>query len=184
MADEQKQKSKKDAAADVAAPAKKTAAAKVPAAAKQSASPKRGTRFMKKNEAVHGWWVVDLKDQVLGRAATKVASALRGKLKVTYDPHVDTGDFVIVINAEQVRLTGAKHKDKKYYTYSGYPGGIREFTAGKMLEGQNPGKVFELAVRRMLPKGPLGRRMFTKLKVYAGAAHPHGAQAPKAMSLS
>ncbi len=122
--------------------------------------------------------MVDANDKVLGRIATRVATLLRGKHKPSFTPHVDGGDFVIVVNARHVKLTGRKLEQKKYYRHSGYPGGIREVTVGRMLE-RHPERVVEKAVRGMLPKGPLGRRMLRKLKVYAEAEHPHQAQKPQ-----
>jgi large subunit ribosomal protein L13 len=138
------------------------------------------TQAAKKIEVQKDWFVVDLEDQVLGRAAAKIAHVLRGKHKAIYTPHVDTGDFVIVLNADKVRLTGNKLADKKYYRHTGYPGGIREITAGKLLE-KRPEDVIKKAVKGMLPKNKLGRQMFKKLKVYAGGNHPHAAQQPKSL---
>ncbi|GAB4163837.1 MAG: 50S ribosomal protein L13 [Geothermobacteraceae bacterium] len=128
------------------------------------------------------WYVVDLEDKVLGRAAAQIAHVLRGKHKPVYTPHVDTGDFVIVVNADKVRLTGNKLADKKYYRHSGYPGGLKEITAGKLLE-KKPEELIKKAVKGMLPKNKLGRQMFRKLKVYAGGEHPHAAQQPKPLEI-
>ncbi|RMF47246.1 MAG: 50S ribosomal protein L13 [Deltaproteobacteria bacterium] len=128
------------------------------------------------------WYVVDLEDKVLGRAAAQIAHVLRGKHKPVYTPHVDTGDFVIVVNADKVRLTGNKLADKKYYRHSGYPGGLKEITAGKLLE-KKPEELIRKAVKGMLPKNKLGRQMFRKLKVYAGGEHPHAAQQPKPLEI-
>ena len=128
------------------------------------------------------WWIVDAKDQVLGQLAVQVANVLRGKNKPTFTPHVDTGDFVIVVNAEKVRLTGNKLKAKQYQRHSGTPGGFRA-TPYEQLVAEKPAFVIEKAVRGMLPKNPLGRKMGAKLKVYAGANHPHAAQKPEALSL-
>jgi len=128
------------------------------------------------------WYVVDLEDKVLGRAAAHIAHVLRGKHKPVYTPHVDTGDFVIVVNADKVRLTGNKLADKKYYRHSGYPGGLKEITAGKLLE-KKPEELIRKAVKGMLPKNKLGRQMFRKLKVYAGGEHPHAAQQPKPLEI-
>lgn len=133
-------------------------------------------------EVQHGWFVVDASGKVLGRLAAEIASRLRGKHKAIYTPHVDTGDYIVVVNAEKLRVTGAKAEGKKYYRYTGYPGGIRETTFGKMQE-RFPTRALELAVKGMLPKGPLGYAMFRKLKVYAGAAHPHTAQQPKNLEI-
>jgi large subunit ribosomal protein L13 len=123
------------------------------------------------------WRVVDAERQVLGRLASQVAAILRGKDKPTFTPHADTGDYVIVVNAARVRLTGRKLDDKIYYRHTMYPGGIKAITAGDML-AKHPERVVELAVRRMLPKTKMGRHLITKLKVYAGPEHPHAAQKP------
>ena len=124
------------------------------------------------------WYVVDLEDKVLGRTATEIAKVLRGKHKAIYTPSVDTGDFVIVLNAEKVRLTGNKLSQKMYHRHSGYTGGLTSISAGKMLE-KTPEELIRKAVKGMLPKNKLGRQMFKKLKVYCGADHPHQAQQPK-----
>lgn len=121
------------------------------------------------------WHVIDASNRVLGRLATEIAQLLKGKHKSIYAPHLDTGDYVIVINAEKVRVTGNKAKQKVYYRHSGYPGGLRATTFEKMMEKQ-PARIIEHAVRGMLPKNPLGRAMFRKLKVYEGPTHPHQAQ--------
>jgi len=134
--------------------------------------------FMEKKENVNRkWYVVDAEGQTLGRLATKVATVLRGKHKPTYTPHVDCGDYVIVINAEKVNLTGNKLNDKIYYNHSGYVGGLRQRTAKTMIE-KYPEEMIERAVKGMLPKGRLGRQMNTKLFVYAGPEHKHQAQKP------
>lgn len=139
--------------------------------------------FTAKAQAVNkDWFIVDASDKILGRLASEVALRLRGKHKAVYTPHVDTGDFIVVVNAEKIRLTGKKMTDKIYYSYSGYPGGLRETPAGKML-GEKPENVIRIAVAGMLPKNNLGRRMLKKLKVYAGNAHPHEAQCPRQLSL-
>ncbi|MFQ5861852.1 MAG: 50S ribosomal protein L13 [Candidatus Brocadiales bacterium] len=130
-----------------------------------------------------GWYVVDAEGKVLGRMATRIATVLQGKHKPQYTRHVDTGDFVIVVNAQKVKLTGNKLKDKMYKRYSGYPGGLKLKPAGEMLE-KHPDRVIRLAVRRMLPKTKLGEKMIKKLKVYAGPEHPHGAQQPKELTLN
>ena len=136
------------------------------------------TTFMqKKEEVVRDWYVIDAKDMPLGRVASKAAVMLRGKHKVTYTPHVDCGDYVIVINASKVNLTGKKLSDKMYYNHSRYAGGLRERTAGEMLE-KYPEEMVERAVKGMLPKGPLGRQMFRKLHVYKDANHEQMAQKP------
>ena len=121
------------------------------------------------------WLVVDAEGQTLGRLASEVATILRGKHKPTFTPHVDTGDYVIIVNAEKIELTGNKLQDKKYYRHSGHPGGIKSRTAAEMLDRQ-PEQVIEKAIRGMLPKGPLGRKMFKKLHVYAGSEHKNAAQ--------
>jgi large subunit ribosomal protein L13 len=136
----------------------------------------------KPHEVRRDWFVVDANDKVLGRLAAEIASRLRGKHKPEFTPHVDTGDFIVVVNAAKIRVTGAKALDKKYYRHSGYPGGISETNFGKMQE-RFPGRALEKAVKGMLPKGPLGYAMIKKLKVYAEAAHPHTAQQPKALEI-
>ena len=136
----------------------------------------------KPEEVKHGWYVVDASDKVLGRLATEIARRLRGKHKAIYTPHVDTGDYIVVVNAEKLRVTGAKVEDKKYYRYTGYPGGIRETTFGK-LHARFPDRALQMAVKGMLPKGPLGYAMLRKLKVYGGGTHPHAAQQPKNLEL-
>jgi large subunit ribosomal protein L13 len=122
--------------------------------------------------------VVDAAGQTLGRLATQIAMRLRGKHKPEYTPHVDTGDFIVVINAERIRVTGNKSKAKIYYSHSGYVGGLKEVTFEKLL-AKHPTRVLEIAIKGMLPKNPLGRAMYRKLKVYAGAEHPHAAQQPQ-----
>ena len=136
----------------------------------------------KQHEVVHGWYVVDATDKVLGRVASEVARRLRGKHKPEFTPHVDTGDFIVVVNADKLRVTGAKFEDKKYYRHSGYPGGIYERNFTEMQQ-QFPERVLEKAVKGMLPKGPLGYAMIKKLKVYAGAEHGHEAQQPKVLDI-
>jgi large subunit ribosomal protein L13 len=131
----------------------------------------------KKEEVEHQWYLVDAEGKVLGRLATELAKILRGKNKPIYTPHVDTGDFVIVVNAGKVALTGKKMKDKIYYHHTGYPGGIREMSAEKLL-AKKPTEMIRIAVKGMLPKNSLGRQMIQKLKIYAGAKHPHEAQKP------
>jgi len=130
----------------------------------------------------HEWFVIDATDKVLGRVASEAAARLRGKHKAIYTPHVDTGDFIVVINASKLRVTGAKELDKKYYRHTGYPGGIRE-TNFRDLQAKHPGRALEKAVKGMLPKGPLGYAMIKKLKVYGGAEHPHTAQQPKPLEI-
>ena len=140
------------------------------------------TQVAKEAEVVRSWFVVDMDDQVLGRAATEIARILRGKHKAIYSPSVDTGDFVIVVNAEKLKLTGNKLADKKYYHHTGFPGGIRSITAEKLIE-KKPEEIIKKAVKGMLPKNKLGRQLIKKLKVYSGGDHPHSAQQPKALSL-
>lgn len=136
------------------------------------------TYFATKETVEHNWYVVDASSQVLGRLASQIAKRLRGKHKAEYTPNADTGDFIVVINASQVRVTGNKSKDKTYYSHTGFPGGIKEISFEKLL-AKRPELVIEKAVKGMLPKNPLGRAMFSKLKVYAGAEHPHAAQQPQ-----
>jgi len=136
----------------------------------------------KPHEVQRGWYVVDASDKVLGRLASEIAKRLRGKHKAIYTPHIDTGDYIVVVNAEKLRVTGNKVEDKKYYRHSTYPGGIYETTFGEM-QARFPGRALEKAVKGMLPKGPLGYAMLKKLKVYAGPEHPHGAQQPKVLDI-
>ena len=136
----------------------------------------------KPHEVKRDWFVVDATDKVLGRLATEIARRLRGKHKPEYTPHVDTGDFIVVVNVEKLRVTGAKAEDKKYYRHSGYPGGIYVDSFTK-LQQRAPARVLEKAVKGMLPKGPLGYAMIKKLKVYAGGNHPHVAQQPKSLEV-
>lgn len=142
------------------------------------------TRMLTRDEADQKWYVVDAKDKVLGRLATKVADVLRGKNKPTFTPNADIGDFVIVVNAGKVKLTGKKMTDKVYYHHTGFMGGLKSTTPEKVLGGKHPERVVEWAVRGMLPKTRLGDRLFTKLKVYAGPDHPHKAQQPKALAVN
>jgi len=143
----------------------------------------RATKSAKPAEVEHRWFVVDATDQVLGRLASRVASVLRGKHRAIFTPHVDTGDYVIVVNAEKVRLTGRKREQKIYYRHTGYTGHLKQTTAGRLLAGPHADRVVRSAVRGMLPKNALGRKMFRKLKVYAGPDHPHAAQKPEEFSL-
>ena len=140
------------------------------------------TYMQRKEDAVHEWYVIDAEGQTLGRLATKVANVLRGKHKPTYTPHIDGGDYVIIVNAEKVVLTGNKLNDKIYYNHSRYTGGLRERTAKEMIE-KYPVEMVERAVKGMLPKGRLGRQMYKKLFVYAGENHPHSAQMPKELKV-
>ena len=135
------------------------------------------------NEIEREWYVVDATGQTLGRLATRIAHRLRGKHKPIFSPSVDAGDYVIVVNAEKIHVTGRKLDQKIYYRHTGYPGGLREITLRNLLQ-KHPTRVIEHAVRGMLPKNRLGRRMFKKLKVYAGPEHPHAAQQPKPLELN
>jgi len=143
----------------------------------------RATQSAKASEVERRWYVVDASEYVLGRLSTRVASILRGKHRPIFTPHVDTGDFVVVINAEKVRLTGRKLEQKTYYKHSGWMGSLKSITAGKVLTSAHPERVVEHAVRGMLPKNSLGRKMLSKLKVYAGPNHPHAAQKPEELRI-
>ncbi len=136
----------------------------------------------KAHEVKRDWFVVDATDKVLGRLATEIARRLRGKHKAEFTPHVDTGDYIVVTNAEKVTVTGKKFTDKMYYHHTGFPGGIKSASFEK-LQAKNPVKIIELAVKGMLPKNTLGREMYRKLKVYAGSDHPHTAQQPKQLEI-
>lgn len=140
------------------------------------------TQVAKPSDIKRSWFVVDLEGKVLGRAATEIARVLRGKHKPIYTPSVDAGDFVIVLNADKIKLTGNKMADKVYYHHTGYPGGIRSINAEKLL-AKKPEELIKKAVRGMLPKNKLGRQMIKKLKIYSGADHPHAAQLPKELAL-
>ena len=136
----------------------------------------------KAHEVERDWFVVDATDKVLGRLAAGIAHRLRGKHKPEFTPHVDTGDYIVVVNAAKLRVTGNKSQDKMYYRHSGYPGGVTETSFGKM-QARFPGRALEKAVKGMLPKGPLGYAMIKKLKVYAEGTHPHAAQQPKVLEV-
>ncbi|RUO80102.1 50S ribosomal protein L13 [Idiomarina tyrosinivorans] len=139
--------------------------------------------FVAKPETVkRDWYIVDAEGKTLGRIATEIARRLRGKHKPEYTPHVDTGDYIVVVNAEKVAVTGNKAKDKMYYAHTGYPGGIKSISFEKLID-KKPEMVIQKAVKGMLPRGPLGRAMFRKLKVYAGAEHNHTAQQPKPLDI-
>jgi large subunit ribosomal protein L13 len=140
------------------------------------------TLSAKAHEVKRDWYVVDASNKVLGRLATEIARRLRGKHKAEYTPHVDTGDYIVVVNAEKVTVTGRKFTDKNYYHHSGFPGGIKSISFDK-LQKKDPIRIIELAVKGMLPKNPLGREMYRKLKVYAGEEHPHTAQQPIALEI-
>jgi large subunit ribosomal protein L13 len=136
----------------------------------------------KQGEVAREWFVVDAQDKILGRLATQIATRLRGKHKPEYAPHMDIGDFVVVVNAEKIKVTGAKLGQKKYYSHSGYVGGIHEISLKDLL-ATKPEEVIRKAVRGMLPKNRIGRAMLKKLKIYAGGEHPHGAQSPKQLDI-
>ena len=136
----------------------------------------------KQNELNHDWFIIDASGKTLGRMATEIAHRLRGKHKHEYAPHMDNGDYVVVINAEKVKVTGNKGTDKIYHSHTGYPGGIKSISFDKLLE-KAPERTIQSAVKGMLPKNPLGRQMFRKLKVYSGSEHPHVAQQPKTIEI-
>lgn len=139
--------------------------------------------FSAKPETVqHDWFVIDAADKTLGRLAAGIASRLRGKHKPEFTPHVDTGDYIVVVNAEKVRVTGNKAKDKIYHHHTGYPGGLKSISVEKLMD-KAPERTIQSAVKGMLPKGPLGNAMFKKLKVYAGTEHPHAAQQPQELNI-
>lgn len=141
------------------------------------------TYSAKKNEVERSWYLIDAENKVLGKLATKIADILRGKHKPVFTPHIDTGDFVIVINAEKIHLSGNKLKNKLYYRHSGYPGGLKVTSAGEMLK-KKPGNIIKFAVGGMLPKNKLGRKQLKKLKIYSGVDHPHSAQKPKVLKIN
>ena len=141
------------------------------------------TKFLKNNDIHSEWYEIDAKNAVVGRLATIISKIIRGKNKNTYTPHMDHGDFVVVKNIEQIKFTGKKFKDKKYYRHTGYPGGIKETTPEK-LHKKKPGESLKLAVKRMLPGGVLGKKQLTKLKIYSGNDHPHASQNPVKIDLS
>ena len=136
----------------------------------------------RREDAQHDWYVVDAEGKTLGRLASEIAHRLRGKHKSEYTPHVDTGDYIVVVNADKVRVTGQKETDKIYYRHSGYPGGIKATSLGK-LRDDHPERIIGIAVRGMMPRNSLGRAMLRKLKIYAGPEHPHSAQQPKTLDL-
>lgn len=143
------------------------------------------TYSAKPSEVEQKWYVIDAEEVVLGRLSAEVAKILRGKHKAIYTPHIDTGDHVIIINAEKVKLTGKKRAQEKFYWHTGHPGGIKERTLGQLLDGRFPERVLEKAVERMLPKdSPLARQQFRKLHVYAGSNHPHEAQKPEVLDFA
>ena len=140
------------------------------------------TQSVNKESVLHGWYVVDADGKTLGRLSTQIANRLRGKHKAEFTPHVDTGDYIIVVNADKIHVTGKKETDKLYYHHTGFPGGIKAMALGKMRE-KSPEKILENAVKGMMPRNRLGRAMLSKLKVYAGNSHPHSAQQPIALEL-
>ena len=142
------------------------------------------TQSVKASDVQRQWMVIDAENLVLGRLATLVAMRLRGKHKAYFTPHVDCGDYIVIVNAEKVALTGNKLKDKKFYWHTGYAGGIKSRSVGQILEGKHPERVIQKAVERMVPRGPLGRDVMRKLKVYAGATHPHEAQNPTKLDIA
>ena len=141
------------------------------------------TKFVKKDQVTSSWYEIDAKNAVVGRLATVVSNIIRGKNKTTYTPHMDDGDFVIVKNTKQIKFTGKKFQDKKYYRHTGHPGGIKETTPEKLSE-KKPGETLKLAVKRMLPGGVLGRKQLMKLKIYPGNEHPHASQNPTVIDLT
>ena len=148
-----------------------------------SINPASMTKFVKNSEIESSWYEIDAKDAVVGRLAAIISKIIRGKNKNTYTPHMDHGDYVIVKNVEQIKFTGKKFQDKKYYKHTGYPGGIKETTPEKLHE-KKPGESLKLAVKRMLPGGPLAKKQLTKLKIYSGSDHPHTSQNPKIIEIS
>ena len=141
------------------------------------------TKFIKKEQLSPSWYEIDATNAVVGRLATVISKIIRGKNKATYTPHMNSGDFVVVKNIEQIRFTGKKFQNKKYYKHTGHPGGIKETTPEKLKE-KKPGEILKLAVKRMLPSGVLGREQLSKLKIYSGDNHPHSAQNPKVIELN
>ncbi len=141
------------------------------------------TKFIKKEQLSPSWYEIDATNAVVGRLAAVISKIIRGKNKTTYTPHMNSGDFVVVKNIEQIRFTGKKFQNKKYYKHTGHPGGIKETTPEKLKE-KKPGEILKLAVKRMLPTGVLGREQLSKLKIYSGDSHPHSAQNPKVIELN
>ena len=140
------------------------------------------SKFLKKDQITSSWYEIDAKNAVVGRLATVISKIIRGKNKSTYTPHMDDGDFVVVKNIEQIKFTGKKFQNKKYFRHTGHPGGIKETSPAKLHE-KKPGEVLKLAVKRMLPAGVLGKKQLTKLKIYTGDNHPHSSQNPKIIQL-
>ena len=141
------------------------------------------TKFVKKDQLSSSWYEIDARNAVVGRLATIISKIIRGKNKTTYTPHMDSGDFVVVKNIEQIKFTGKKFQNKKYYRHTGYPGGVKETTPEELKE-KKPGEILKLAVKRMLPTGVLGKKQLTKLKIYTGNSHPHTAQNPITIDLN
>ena len=141
------------------------------------------TKFVKKSDISSKWYEVDANNAVVGRLATIVSKIIRGKNKTNYTPHMDHGDFVVVKNIEKIKFTGNKFKNKKYYRHTGYPGGIKEITPEKLTEKNKPAEILKLAVKRMLPGGPLAKKQLSKLKIYTGEKHPHSAQNPISLNI-
>ena len=141
------------------------------------------TKFLKKDQLTSNWFEIDAKNAVVGRLATVISKIIRGKNKTTFTPHMDDGNFVVVKNIEKIKFTGKKFQDKKYYRHTGYPGGIKETTPEK-LSKKKPAESLKLAVKRMLPGGPLAKKQLTKLKIYTGETHPHSSQNPKLIDLA
>lgn len=148
-----------------------------------TAAPRQRKTVSANDTIVHSWYIADVEGKTLGRACAKIASVLRGKNKAMFTPHANAGDFVVVVNAEKIRLTGKKWSDKVYRHHSLFPGGLKEYSAKQLVE-RHPTELVKRAVWGMLPKGPLGRQIYKKLKVYAGTDHPHAAQQPKPLALS
>ena len=156
---------------------------KIDFAINNSINPRTMTKFLKKDQLNCNWYEIDATNAVVGRLATMISKIIRGKNKTTFTPHMDDGDFVVVKNIEQIKFTGKKFQNKKYYKHTGYPGGIKETTPEK-LSKKKPGEALKLAVKRMLPGGVLGKKQLTKLKIYVGNEHPHSSQNPKVIEIS
>ncbi len=142
------------------------------------------TKFVKKADIISKWYEIDANNAVVGRLATIVSKIIRGKNKTTYTPHMDHGDFVVVKNVEKIKFTGKKFENKKYFRHTGYPGGIKEISPEQLLKKNKPAEILKLAVKRMLPGGPLAKKQLTKLKIYQGENHPHSAQNPVVLNIS
>ena len=148
-----------------------------------SINPAVMTKFVKKDDLENNWYEIDANNAIVGRLATVISKIIRGKNKSTYTPHMDNGDFVVVKNIEKIKFTGNKFQNKKYFRHTGHPGGIKESTPEKMSQ-KKPGEILKLAVKRMLPGGPLAKKQLTKLKIYTGSEHPHTSQNPKIIDLT